>query len=678
MKDKIKYIIIFAIACLSFMFIDDVLAVGNTGPFNGLNISQSGNFIRHNSNSNVSLGYNLNFSTSGSGQLDGTSYYYASPATDSSLVYTDKGISLLQCDMSFLKDNYYSVSYYFVSDSFAYYYHPAYTNLTNKVGISNNITMTAPTFAYDTVSHDIQYKLIEGIGFLQSYTIIFKASTTGTCLLSNFNSNPSGSALNINFVGYDYKHLGSSPLSASEITGALSSSFDSVSSKIDDYTRQTNERLDELNRRQQEQNETSKGIWQSLKDGIGSIGTWFADLLSGILGAFADLMEAFRNSCLDIIKSVGDGFIALRDAIGNFFISLAENIGGFFETLGDSIGDWFSSLWENLRNLLEGKEVCSLEEHEIEREVAPKPFYTYNSSDFTCGFYYDKGVKKNANHMCSTDYISFNDSNLKVLYFKSSSVSGGLTIQYYDKDKNYLTRSSVSSNDTYSNFSNEYGSFILYDRSSINQFLSNVSYITMEYNSYIGLFNFTEIYSSVDPVTETVIVEEQVCERKGGLFGILNDLTKSIGKWFQDLLKGILDGIKALFVPTDDQLYEIVNDSKDLTENFGFVGESINFILTIFTSLLGLVNANGCVELPEFSIGETSLFPAHKFWDSQNVCLGDNVILSRNITTIRTITSIVLVAMFVNFAASKFFDILSKNDSYQATIDSGDIRSGSK
>ena len=124
-----------------------------------------------------------------------------------------------------------------------------------------------------------------------------------------------------------------------------------------------------------------------------------------------------------------------------------------------------------------------------------------------------------------------------------------------------------------------------------------------------------------------------------------------------------MDALKSLFVPTDDQLYEIVNDSKELSENFGFVGEAVAFFLNIFTGLLGMVNANGCIEMPAFKIGATSLFDEHTFWEARNVCLADNTILSANIDTIRTITSIAFVSLFLGFAASKFFGILSKNDS---------------
>lgn len=145
-----------------------------------------------------------------------------------------------------------------------------------------------------------------------------------------------------------------------------------------------------------------------------------------------------------------------------------------------------------------------------------------------------------------------------------------------------------------------------------------------------------------------------VCKLKGIFTGII-ELPKMI-------VTLIIDALKSLFVPTDDQLYEIVNDSKELSENFGFVGEAVAFFLNIFTSLLGMVNANGCIEMPAFKIGATSLFDEHIFWEARNVCLADNLILSANITTIRSITSIVFVSLFVGFATRKFFSILSKSE----------------
>ena len=147
-----------------------------------------------------------------------------------------------------------------------------------------------------------------------------------------------------------------------------------------------------------------------------------------------------------------------------------------------------------------------------------------------------------------------------------------------------------------------------------------------------------------------------------GILGTIKDVLSNIINLPKKIVEFLVDALKSLFVPTNDQLYEIVNDSKELSENFGFVGEAVAFFLNIFTSLLGMVNANGCIEMPAFKIGATSLFDEHTFWEARNVCLADNLILSANITTIRSITSIVFVSLFVGFATRKFFSILSKSE----------------
>lgn len=187
--------------------------------------------------------------------------------------------------------------------------------------------------------------------------------------------------------------------------------------------------------------------------------------------------------------------------------------------------------------------------------------------------------------------------------------------------------------------------------------------------------NIDSMKEKQDKTNELIESEdEDTTSKKCGMLCKLKGIFTGIIELPSKLVNLLVNALKSLFVPTDDQLYDIVNESKELTENFGFVGESVNFFLTIFTSLLGLVNANGCVELPEFTIGATSLFESYTFWQAQNVCLGDNAILSANINTIRTITSIVLVSLFINFAARKFFNILSKNDNDQARTDAYDIK----
>lgn len=169
----------------------------------------------------------------------------------------------------------------------------------------------------------------------------------------------------------------------------------------------------------------------------------------------------------------------------------------------------------------------------------------------------------------------------------------------------------------------------------------------------------TETNSKLDDVKSK---QDEAENTRKGILATIKDVLSNIINLPKKIVEFLVDALKSLFVPTDDQLYEIVNDSKELSENFGFVGEAVAFFLNIFTSLLGMVNANGCIEMPAFKIGATSLFDEHTFWEARNVCLADNAILSANIYTIRTITSIVFVSLFLGFAARKFFSILSKSE----------------
>lgn len=214
--------------------------------------------------------------------------------------------------------------------------------------------------------------------------------------------------------------------------------------------------------------------------------------------------------------------------------------------------------------------------------------------------------------------------------------------------------SNPNENGTYSIFDLNYN----FSVSSANFGLQGYSYKLMTKEEYLS-----ENSSQLNEQVKTNEKLDEANETSKGIWGTIKEVLSNIISLPMKLVELLIDALKSLFVPTDEQLYEIINDSKELSENFGFVGESINFFINIFTSLLGMVNANGCIELPEFTIGKTSLFDSFTFWKAQNVCLNDNVILSNNINTIRTITSIVLVGLFINFASKQFFNILSKNES---------------
>ncbi len=279
------------------------------------------------------------------------------------------------------------------------------------------------------------------------------------------------------------------------------------------------------------------------------------------------------------------------------------------------------------------------------------------------------------------------DEGTYTVSFKSDTDLSNFNLYLYDKKNgslnNFLTVFLPSSKTfTLSEKTTVYFSFVLSFRNSVSSFNNVDVGVQIEKGSSATSFEEYgeehEVCSNKMDTTNNKLDEAE--ETRKGIWGTIKELLSTIINLPGKLVGLLIDALKSLFVPTNDQLQEIINDSKDLTENFGFIGESMAFFINIFTSLLGMVNAEGCVLLPEFTIGQTSLFEAHTFWESQNVCLADNVVLSSNIETIRTITSIVLVCLFISFAASRFFDMLSKNESgttYDVGTD-GDVTSAVK
>ena len=257
----------------------------------------------------------------------------------------------------------------------------------------------------------------------------------------------------------------------------------------------------------------------------------------------------------------------------------------------------------------------------------------------------------------------------------NSSTYNGVGFQYYSvifkaNDFGTCLSSSFSSNN---NLSTNYAGFFGYqfthlgtDSLTQSQLDSSLNQIQINIDNTIASLKDEQKKTNdkIDKTNDTLTSEDSdITSKKCGVVCKLKGIFTSIVELPKKIVDLLVTGLKNLFVPTDDQLYEIVDSSKELSENFGFVGQSVSFFINIFTDLLGLVNGNGCITLPQFKLGATSLFDEHVFWDSRNVCLADNPVLADNIDTIRSITSIALVSLFIGFASGQLQKILSKNDS---------------
>lgn len=553
---------------------------------------------------------------------------------DVNFTTSTNGISFSFCGLSLLENNYYSITVYTIDRKGKGYLHPYYTNYTTKMGIGNteSIAMVDNSTTLIAVNDTVNYSKDESLNsvvnsdnaYIGSVSYIFKANKNATCFRGSYSTDTKP----INWVvgdytllGYNLENHGNQP------------NIDSIKEDINSIKNNINNSI---------QNSTND-INNSINNSTDSINNNIDDMKNQVNNSI--------NSDDDDTTSGKCGIVCKLKGIFTGIINLPKNLWEFIKSGFDSI-----------INLFTPEEKCTKSENLFDHTQTP---YSLAKGTVTKldnglkvtsdGFYttirYYLGVSSNSD-IYGTYSLS---SNINKSFAKIEAVSVCPTMKYT------LNTTDSSGNMKYS--------------------LNSTNGTNCKF--YLE-FNFKSGYTSGDSAeyTDIMLVKgtdykdyqkfgEEVCEGGGTIFDWFGNFFKGIINGIVELpvklVSLLIDGLKALFVPTEEQLYEIINDSKELSENFGFVGESVNFFINIFTSLLGMVSANGCVELPEFTIGSTSLFESYTFWESQNVCLSSNVILAKNIDTIRTITSIVLVCLFINFAASKFFSILNKKDSGSIT-----------
>lgn len=183
-----------------------------------------------------------------------------------------------------------------------------------------------------------------------------------------------------------------------------------------------------------------------------------------------------------------------------------------------------------------------------------------------------------------------------------------------------------------------------------------------QYNEQFNDVN-NNINSSKDEIIANQDKNHQEAEQtRKGILETIKDLPQTIVNFF-------IEGLKSLFLPTEEQINEVLKKSSALAENFGFIGQSVDFMINIFSSFVLVPQSKGCVTLPNltisFSKAKNLNMSDYTFWEEQDVCLDDHPWIGKVevITVIRTILTISLVILFLRFAIKEFDYLLSKDNS---------------
>lgn len=119
-------------------------------------------------------------------------------------------------------------------------------------------------------------------------------------------------------------------------------------------------------------------------------------------------------------------------------------------------------------------------------------------------------------------------------------------------------------------------------------------------------------------------------------------------------------------IPNESQLNELLKESQKLSDNFGFIGQSVNFSYKLFSSFTNITQSTGCINFPDFTLDFTKFEPIGTkitLLENTNICLADNEWFGEetdNIKIVRIVTTISLVILFLNFCYKAFFNVLSK------------------
>ena len=251
-----KKVSIFLIILVSLFFIQDVSALENK--YLGTTFSSTGRFLSLNSYPSwTSQGYQI-YNISGDDGTNVNTSSYVLPS--SSFVYGDNGGALTQCEMSFLKGNYYSVTYYFgySPNNGSNYPHYFYSSWDNKFNVCSNADCS-PSHPIIDGSTGVDSVYVGGVfEYIGTFTVIFQSPQNGTCVNIAYSTLTNSISQNLPFLGYKYQDLGSKALTSADIQIALSQDFTDLENKIDAMTseqQETNDKLDQTNEELGEMND---------------------------------------------------------------------------------------------------------------------------------------------------------------------------------------------------------------------------------------------------------------------------------------------------------------------------------------------------------------------------------------------------------------------------------------
>lgn len=174
----------------------------------------------------------------------------------------------------------------------------------------------------------------------------------------------------------------------------------------------------------------------------------------------------------------------------------------------------------------------------------------------------------------------------------------------------------------------------------------------------------------------------------GTIGTFFDNLGTKIGNFFKDLLDGILEGLKKLFIPEDDYFKNWFDDFKTyFEEKLGFIATPFTIIIDFVNSYLNLSSSNDIIiDVPDISVPnfeENKIISATTFNWSQT--LRSKQALNTLWQLYLSFIDVYLILNFINLCESKYnrifggdttnYEYYTVEDSYTFDNDTGEVLS---
>lgn len=137
---------------------------------------------------------------------------------------------------------------------------------------------------------------------------------------------------------------------------------------------------------------------------------------------------------------------------------------------------------------------------------------------------------------------------------------------------------------------------------------------------------------------------------KGFFDNIVNAVNK-IQTWLVNLLDGIIQGLKSLFIPSDDYFKNYFDSLYDFfSEKLGILIMPLDILISLFENIMNLENGDGYIHVPNFEFMGVNLIPKTDY----NLKVDVEKVLGNYYDMYYLLTDVIIYFMLFNMAKKKF------------------------